>query len=131
MKYTRLFTGPDEQSHFEDCEIPLAEASLGKISSAIQSANVQFGQVEGFYEIPWHNATSPHYVVILQGPIEMEVSNGIKRCFNSGDIILAEDISGKGHITRGLGEGPKQYLVIPLGEFSLTSTLDQMISAVS
>lgn len=80
-------------------------------------------------ELPFESRS--HYIVILQGPIEMEVSNGIKRCFNAGDIILAQDVSGKGHITRGLGEGSKQYLVIPLEAFSLGSTLDQMINTMA
>ena len=36
MKVTRIYTGPDNQSHFEDVEIPLKDGSVvGRLSELI------------------------------------------------------------------------------------------------
>ena len=51
---------------------------------------------------------------MLKGAIEIEVSSGIIKQFNKGDIILAEDLTGKGHITRSTSKGPREYLALPL-----------------
>ena len=36
------------------------------------------------------------------------------RHFNAGDILLAEDLTGKGHITRALNDEPVSYLAMLL-----------------
>lgn len=46
--------------------------------------------------------------------MEIETGDGTKRIFHEGDILLAEDTTGQGHITRAASEGPRKYLAIPL-----------------
>ncbi len=43
-------------------------------------------------------------VVVLSGEMEVETSDGEKRRFGRGDMLLADDTSGSGHITRALTE---------------------------
>jgi hypothetical protein len=41
-------------------------------------------------------------------------STGEKRTFRGGDIVLAEDITGKGHKTRQLNPGIRKSIFITL-----------------
>ncbi|HEV2614552.1 MAG TPA: hypothetical protein VGV92_07565 [Gammaproteobacteria bacterium] len=114
MKVTRLYTGEDQQSHFHDIQLELNPSVFGKITVPTESQNIVFGEIEGPNEISWHNPPCAQYVVMLKGSVEIEIGDGSKRLFNEGDIILAEDITGQGHVTRGIGEGVRRYLVVPL-----------------
>jgi hypothetical protein len=52
-------------------------------------------------------------VVTLSGIGEIECGDGSRRRFGPGDILLAEDTTGQGHITREI-EGPRRGIFIPL-----------------
>ncbi|MDD1711485.1 MAG: hypothetical protein LUQ37_11350 [Methanoregulaceae archaeon] len=40
----------------------------------------------------------------------METTDGTVRRFLPGDLVLLEDISGKGHVTRNIGKGYALFL---------------------
>jgi hypothetical protein len=44
----------------------------------------------------------------------VEASDGEVRQIGPGTVMLAEDTSGKGHITRGVGAAERLSLFIPL-----------------
>ena len=52
----------------------------------------------------------------LSGEAEVEASDGEVRHIGPGTVMLAEDLSGKGHITRGIGTEDRISLFIPLPE---------------
>jgi hypothetical protein len=52
-------------------------------------------------------------VVTLEGIVEVECGDGSKRRFGAGDIMLADDTSGQGHITREI-KGPRRSIFITL-----------------
>lgn len=62
-----------------------------------------------------HPASDPQWVVVLRGMIEVEVSDGTSRQFGPGDLVLASDTSGGGHITRVVGEQAVEALGISSG----------------
>ena len=39
------------------------------------------------------------------------IGDGTKRRLGPGDVLVAEDLTGKGHIARGVGEEPRVSLV--------------------
>ncbi len=47
----------------------------------------------------------------LSGLVEIECGDGSKRRMGAGDVLLADDTSGQGHITRDL-EGPRRSIFI-------------------
>ena len=61
-----------------------------------------------------HPASDPQWVIILHGRIEVEVSDGTSRRFGAGDLVLACDTTGTGHITRVIGNEPVEALGIML-----------------
>ncbi|MEM7080083.1 MAG: hypothetical protein AAF513_15785 [Pseudomonadota bacterium] len=115
MKITRIYTGDDQQSHFEDVEIELQDLGLGgRLSDAWPANSVIFREVEGSYDLDFHNAPRRQLVVNLQGSVEIEVGDGTKRTLGSGEILLAEDTTGQGHISRAVNAEPRTCLFIPL-----------------
>jgi quercetin dioxygenase-like cupin family protein len=114
MKIVRLFTGPDNESHFEDIEVELN--TVGHMqASALQAAHgVMFRSAPATHLSPHHPAPRRQYVITLSGQVEIETGDGTIRRFGPGDVMLAEDTTGRGHITRVVGDQPRHYVFIPL-----------------
>jgi hypothetical protein len=51
------------------------------------------------------------------------VGDGSKMLVEAGGIILSEDLTGRGHITRELGD-PQVNLLLPLGDTDLSRWLE-------
>ena len=56
-------------------------------------------------EVDWHNPPQHLLVLNLTGGVEYETSDGDVRRLTAGSVVLAEDTTGKGHITRFPPEG--------------------------
>ena len=116
MKITRIYTGDDGESHFEEIQIPLDDAGdIGALSQTFPVTGIIFRQTDGDYNYSWHNAPCRQFVLMLEGSVEIEAGDGERRVFNSGDILLAEDTSGRGHISRALNGQPRRSVFVTLG----------------
>jgi len=114
MKIVRIFTGADNESHFEDIDV---ELNLdGKVAaSALQPAQgIVFRRAPATHLSDYHPAPKRQYVITLSGHVEIETGHGTVRRFGPGDVMLAEDTTGRGHITRVVGGQPREYMFIPL-----------------
>lgn len=115
MTILRIYTGADNRSHFEDVEIPLKSAGkIGFLSELMQATGIVFRETGGDYNYDFHTAPRRQYVVNLEGEVEIEVGDGSKRILRSGDILLAEDTTGQGHISRAVAGKPRKSLFITL-----------------
>jgi hypothetical protein len=111
----RIYTGPDNRSHFEDVHIPLKGAGkIGFLSELMKATGVVFRETGGDYNYDFHTAPRRQYVVNLEGEVEIEVGDGSKRILRSGDILLAEDTTGQAHISRAVAGKPRKSLFITL-----------------
>ena len=71
MLITRVYTGSDGKSHFEDLEIELLDQGpMGSISSLWSAKGVLFRKVSGYYDLDFHNAPRRQFVVNLTGAVE-------------------------------------------------------------
>jgi hypothetical protein len=115
MKVTRLYTGPDGESHFEDIDIPLKDGGpIGRLSEIIQATGIIFRETGPDYDYNWHNAPRRQFIVMLDGAVDIEVGDGTKRRFMTGDILLAEDTTGRGHISRAVDNQPRTSIFVTL-----------------
>lgn len=106
MKITKLYTGEDQHSHFMEMDTgPTTAEILGQYSAPYPVTSVLFRDFEPGATFDWHNAPQPQYIVYLEGQVEVEISNGVKKTFNPGDVLFATDLTGKGHISRMLTKG--------------------------
>ncbi len=117
MKYTRIYADANGESHFQDVEVAMTTApyNTGTISQMIAAKGVMF-RVSRDYLVDWHNAPRRQFVVNVTGTLEVTVSDGEKRRFGPGTILLAEDVTGKGHISQSLGGEERLSLFIPLAD---------------
>lgn len=113
MKVTRVYCTPDGESHFEDLEVPLNQGRYGKVSDLVAGKGVIFRETPVGGTIDFHNAPARQFVITLYGLAEIETTDGSVRRFGAGDIMLADDVVGRGHITRDI-EGPRRSIFIPL-----------------
>jgi hypothetical protein len=116
MRVTRIFTGSDGESHFEDIDVPLRDlGAVGAMSKLIPATGVVFRETGPDYDLDWHNAPRRQFVVMLSGGrVELEVGDGTKRILGPGDILLAEDTTGRGHISRAVDDEPRVSIFITL-----------------
>jgi hypothetical protein len=113
---TRIYSGCDGESHFEDVEVPLHDrGAIGRLSDLEAATGVVFRVTKSDYDYGWHNAPRRQYVVMLSGGrVEIEIGDGTTRRFGPGDILLAEDLTGRGHISRAIDAAPRVSLFVTL-----------------
>jgi len=115
MNIVRIYSGDDGESHFEDVEIEMENrGNIGRISDLWRGKGVMFREVEGDYEIDFHNAPRRQLVVNLTGSVDIEIGDGTVRRLGPGSILLAEDTTGRGHISRAVNGEPRSCLFVPL-----------------
>ncbi|ETX05182.1 hypothetical protein [Candidatus Entotheonella palauensis] len=117
----RVYSGDDGQSHFEEMMLPMqsfvdVEGAHGEGTELRNTTGITFRVSPPGYELGWHCAPRRQYTITLAGEAEIEVGDGTIKRIGPGDVLLAEDLTGQGHITRAIGEQPRFYAVIPLAD---------------
>jgi quercetin dioxygenase-like cupin family protein len=106
---TRIYTGPDGQSHAEELQMKLN----GRTSELMKATGVQFSRTPAGYFNDWHVGPRRQFVITLSGRGEIEVAGGKKISMGPGHINI-EDLTGKGHTTRVVGTDDRVTVAIPL-----------------
>ena len=65
-----------------------------------------------------HPAPRRQFVIVLDGVFEIETSDGDRRTLSEGGLVLLEDTTGRGHVTRVL-KSPASFLALPLAASAL------------
>jgi len=104
MQVTRIFTGPDGRSHFEDLDIPTTDVGRGLDTGVIPAiaATVRDRRGAGPMEMDFHRAPRRQLVIAVGGGVEVAIGDGTVRRFEAGDVVFADDLTGEGHKTRSL-----------------------------
>jgi hypothetical protein len=105
IKITELLVDENLDSYFKEVTIPTTQLTeLGNYSSAFKVNDMFFrNSLKGILD--FHPAPQKQYIIYLSGKVEITTSKGITKTFKAGDILLANDISGKGHKSHILEEG--------------------------
>jgi hypothetical protein len=112
MQIVRVYTGADGESHFED----LTPEQLAQIVNNVGKGPITLNCRPSPSFSDYHQAPRRQYVVNLSGLAEFETADGSKRRLSPGDVLVAEDLTGHGHIARSIGEAFRVSLAIPLAE---------------
>ncbi len=118
-RITRVFTGPDNRSHFGELTLPEHEIRSGVSETDwINASRVSLRFLTpgtGFVEQPRHPAPRRQLAIILSGMLEVECGPSEVRRFGPSSIVLLEDTKGEGHVTRVI-EAPCSFVQIALDE---------------
>ena len=112
MQIVRVYSGDDGESHFED----IAPEEMTKIVNRVGEGATTLGLRPSPSFSDYHNAPRRQYVVNPSGTAEFEAADGTKVQMEPGDILIAEDLTGHGHIARSLGDTPRASLAVPLAD---------------
>ena len=117
----RVYSGEDGQSHLEEVTLPMTafvdvEGAHGEGTVLQNTQGITFRVSPPGYELGWHCAPRRQYSITLAGEGEVEVGDGTIKHIRPGDVLLAEDLTGQGHMTRAVGDQPRFYAVIPLAD---------------
>ncbi len=117
MAFTRIYTGEDGQSHFEEMETPFQPGDPAQPGSFSQGAGgITFRRQPVGLVQDWHTAPRRQYIINLTGLAEIEIGSGERRRFGPGDVLLADDLTGRGHVTRVIGSEPRLSVTVPIDD---------------
>ncbi|HLP64687.1 hypothetical protein [Flavobacterium sp.] len=98
-----------------DVQVNLQDkGEIGYLSDLQEAVGIVFRKVKPDYDYDFHTAPNRQYIILQDGSIEIETSLGLKRTFESGDILLVEDTTGKGHRTRNLKKAIRSSIFVLL-----------------
>ncbi len=107
VKCSRIYADPDGQSHFGEYEFDLVDGAPPrpphKVSGLVPSDGFTFFSTVPTYDGGFHPAPARVFHAVLRGRFEVEVTDGERRLFGPGDILLADDTTGLGHRSRSIG----------------------------
>ena len=120
MKYTRIYCDVDGESHFEDVYVEVAPVDFAPPASPLNLAAPLEAERAVLCEFPaewfgdWHPAPRRQFCFQMSGELEVQVSDGEIRRFSAGSLGLLEDTSGKGHLTRVVGNSGVDAVFVQL-----------------
>ena len=125
LAYLRIYADASGESHMEDLDLAMLPKQIFPklpelhLSSVMPATGFSFCRVPaGMTEVSWHNSPSRKIVIWLTGEIEYETSDGMIRRLPPGSVVLSEDTTGRGHISRHPPEG-QLLAFIDLGQEAL------------
>ena len=116
MAIMRLYTGKDGRSHFEDVPLKFEPRNdRSETAELIPGSGIIVRRFAPTRSNPWHNAPGHYAVFTLSGAVDIEIGDGTVKRLSPGDILIAEDLTGQGHITREVGPASRVSIFVPLG----------------
>jgi hypothetical protein len=115
MKIHRLYTDAQGESHFEDVDIEFVETSPGgRLSKRLPVSGIIFREVPPTYDLDWHTAPRRQYIINLDNGVQITASDGEERIIGAGEVLLVEDTTGKGHLSKAINERIRHCIFVAL-----------------
>jgi hypothetical protein len=120
MKYVRLYADPAGDSHFEDVDLPLTAVDFAPpappayLSSYIPATRCAFIMGPAGWYGDWHPTPRRQFFIWLSGETEVQTSDGAVRRFGPGSVVLVEDTTGKGHVSRVVSTEEARHVIVQL-----------------
>jgi hypothetical protein len=111
-----LLTGVDGLAHWQEKPFPLSEGNpSARLSRVLPATALQWRQSPVGFRSDFHVTTTPQWLIVLQGIMEIGLQNGSWRAFHagqgfySGDLLPAGAVFNAalhGHCSRQVGDMP-------------------------
>ena len=105
IKAYRIYTGEDGHSHIQE----------GCIKQHVYTKvkHTHFEETYAADTLDWHTAPVAQYVITLGGVLKFTTRTNETCIINPGDVLLAEDCTGTGHVWEILTDEPwkRMYVV--------------------
>ncbi len=117
-----LYTGVDGRACWRDESIPLNEGTPASRLSALQaSGGCQWRESPVGFRSSFHCTTTPQWLVVLSGRMEIGLHDGSTRSFGPGEAFYSNDVCPAGatfdprvhgHWSRQVGDEPLRTLFV-------------------
>jgi quercetin dioxygenase-like cupin family protein len=120
VKYHRIYADVQGGSHFDSVTVEQSLASGAPPAAPFYVSGDKPASKYRFYSFQpgwigdWHPCPARQFLALMSGAVEMETTDGTVRRLKPGDLVLLEDTSGKGHVTRNTADGYSVFLVVPV-----------------
>ena len=115
MRIHHLYADASGVSHFGDIDIEWAhDLPGGKLSERLPATGVIFRETSSDYDLDWHPAPRRQYIVNLDAGVQITASDGETRIIGAGEVILVEDTTGKGHLSKAVSGQVRHSIFIPV-----------------
>ena len=115
MKVHNLYCDANGESHWRDIEVEwVEERTFSKISACLPANGIIFRETSGDYDLSWHPAPRRQYIINLDGGVQITASDGEARTIGAGEVVLVEDITGKGHLSKSVGGKMRRSIFVPV-----------------
>jgi hypothetical protein len=110
MTVFRVFADADGETHVRPVALPEVEnpgEGVQRVRGLLNIPASSVGVVELTDQLPGaelHPAPERRLLVLLTGAYEIETTSGEQEVLRPGDCLLTDDLEGKGHFTRDVGD---------------------------
>lgn len=115
MRIHNLYTDENGESHFRDIDVAWEnESNFSKYSARLPATGIIFRETAGDYDLDWHPAPRRQYIINLDAGVQITASDGEVRTIQAGEVILVEDTTGKGHLSKSVGGKLRHSIFVPI-----------------
>ena len=99
FKRTVLFTDSDGRARFREEDIPLDQGTAqSRLSELLPAHGLQLRRSPVGFQSSFHVTTTPQWVFILQGQMEIGLQDGSARVFTAGEHFFSADVLPHGAV---------------------------------
>ena len=110
-----LYCDANGESHWRDIQIDWVEENdAGKLSARQPAHGIIFRQTQAEHDRPWHPAPRRQYIINLDAGVQLTASDGEARVIGAGEVILVEDTTGKGHLSKSVNNQMRHSIFVPI-----------------
>jgi quercetin dioxygenase-like cupin family protein len=115
VRIHRLYEDAQGESHWEDVEVDYVNVTAGgKTSERLPATGIQFREVAQGHSPDWRPAPRRQYIINLDAPCTLTASDGEVRTIQPGEVLLVEDTTGKGHLSREATDAIRHCIYVTL-----------------
>ena len=115
MRIHNLYADADGQSHFRDIEVEwVEERNFSRLSKRLPATGIIFRETSAGYDLDWHPAPRGQYIINLDGGVRITASDGESRVIGAGEVLLVEDTTGKGHLSKSVEAKLRHSIFVPI-----------------
>ena len=115
MRIHNLYVDAKGETHFRDIEVEwVEERPGGRLSRRFPASGIIFREVPTTYDLDWHPAPRRQYIINLDAGVEITASDGESRKISAGEVLLVEDTTGKGHLSKAIDNKIRNCIFVPI-----------------
>ena len=115
MRIHNIYVDDAGETHWRDIEVEwVEERNFSKLSARLPATGIIFRETAADYDLDWHPAPRRQYIINLDGGVRITASDGQAREIGAGEVVLVEDVRGKGHLSKSIGGTMRRSIFVPI-----------------